>query len=138
MTGRSPKQAIYVNHDIPSSVQNIGAEAHVKTPEQTSTGQIPVALDSVQRASRNVSASVKNAGVQVGALAQMGGAQVALGVSGIKLAEEAKVAWKLKTPRKIIVSGEVDGEGLFDGSNDVDIYAVVDRITNTELEAMLV
>lgn len=54
------------------------------------------------------------------------------------MAEEAKVAWKLKTLRKIIVSGEVDGEGLFDGSGDVDIYATVDRITNSELEAMLV
>ena len=46
-------------------------------------------------------------------------------------------AGKLTTARTISISGEASGEGLFDGSTDVDIYTSVKRISNTELEEML-
>ena len=46
-------------------------------------------------------------------------------------------ARKLTNARTISITGEASGEGVFDGSTDVDIYTSVKRISNTELEEML-
>lgn len=44
---------------------------------------------------------------------------------------------KLVTPRKIELSGEVQGSVFFDGSQDVAIQTAVSRITNSEMEELL-
>lgn len=50
----------------------------------------------------------------------------------------ALMADKLSTPRKIQLVNEVLGWNEFDGSKDIEISTTVRRITNTELEEMLV
>ena len=57
-----------------------------------------------------------------------------------RAAEElhAATADRLSEARAIEISGEASGIGYFDGSQDLNIYANVSHITNTELEAMLV
>jgi len=47
-------------------------------------------------------------------------------------------AEKLKTERKISLTGEAVGEAMFDGSHDAEISTILSRITNAELEDMLV
>lgn len=54
------------------------------------------------------------------------------------VATSVESADKLTTPRKIAVSGETVGEGYFDGSADLTIGTVVSRISNTELEEILI
>lgn len=59
-------------------------------------------------------------------------------VSGGVVAVELPVADKLKYPRAIRLAGDVTGETLFDGSEDVQIQTLVSTLTNEELEEMLV
>lgn len=47
------------------------------------------------------------------------------------------VATRLQTPREIALAGDASGGALFDGSADIEIVTVVEKITNTELEEML-
>lgn len=61
-----------------------------------------------------------------------------LGTTGRKETGIAKQAEKLKTPRQISLAGDAQGEGSFDGSEDVEIYTTVERLSNSELETMLV
>lgn len=49
----------------------------------------------------------------------------------------AKAAERLLTPRQIAVSGDAVGSAAFDGSADISIATAVERLTNEELEAML-
>ena len=59
------------------------------------------------------------------------------GGSTASSANEAVTAEKLKTARTIELTGEATGETLFDGSADAAIYVAIERLTNTELEALL-
>lgn len=44
---------------------------------------------------------------------------------------------RLKTPRKIELSGDATGLGYFDGSADLGITVTINAITNLELEELL-
>lgn len=77
----------------------------------------------------------KNATVR----AEPGSAQhtVHLAALPVRASRHAETADRLSTPRQIEITGEAAGEGLFDGSEDIEIYTAIERITNTELEAIL-
>lgn len=49
----------------------------------------------------------------------------------------ALMADKLTFARNIKLTNEVLGQALFDGSDDIEIYTAVERITNAEMEEML-
>ncbi len=49
----------------------------------------------------------------------------------------ALMADRLTTARNIRLTNEISGQALFDGSDDIEIYTAVDRITNSEMEEML-
>lgn len=49
----------------------------------------------------------------------------------------ASQAGRLTTPRRIGISGQAQGEALFDGSEDVTIHTVISVLTNEELEDLL-
>lgn len=52
-------------------------------------------------------------------------------------ARHALMADRLTTARNIRLTNEVLGQALFDGSEDIEIYTAVERITNSEMEEML-
>lgn len=52
-------------------------------------------------------------------------------------ARHALMADRLTTARNIRLTNEVLGQALFDGSDDIEIYTAVERITNSEMEEML-
>ena len=49
----------------------------------------------------------------------------------------APAADKLRTARKIELSGEASGYGDFDGSADVTIDTYIARLTNSEIEELM-
>ena len=49
----------------------------------------------------------------------------------------ALMADRLTTARNIRLTNEVLGQALFDGSEDIEIFTAVERITNSEMEEML-
>lgn len=59
------------------------------------------------------------------------------GGSTASSANEAVTAEKLKTARKIAITGEAKGETQFDGSADAEIYVAISCLTNAELEEIL-
>ncbi len=60
------------------------------------------------------------------------------GISAEQVLRHALTADRLSNPRKITLINEVSGWNEFDGSQDIEIYTTVGKITNTELEEMLV
>ena len=67
-----------------------------------------------------------------------GGSAAAIGGgSSASSANEAVTAEKLKTARKIAITGEAKGETQFDGSADAEIYVAISCLTNAELEEIL-
>lgn len=49
----------------------------------------------------------------------------------------SKIADKLSEAREIQLTGSAHGSGMFDGSEDIQIYTVIDTIDNMTLEEML-
>lgn len=52
-------------------------------------------------------------------------------------AEYAARAGKLMKTCRIELTGQAQGEALFDGSADISIYTAIERLTNEELEDLL-
>lgn len=75
--------------------------------------------------------------VSIRAPAQIGGHTVNVEALPVRSARHAETAERLATARQIAITGEAAGEGIFDGSEDIAIYTVIDRLTNSELEAIL-
>ena len=55
----------------------------------------------------------------------------------LRQGSSASMAEKLAHARTISVTGEASGAAAFDGTQDISIVTSVQRLTNTELEAML-
>lgn len=59
------------------------------------------------------------------------------GIAASQVLRHAITADRLTTARNIRLTNEVLGQALFDGSDDIEIYTAVERITNSEMEEML-
>ena len=53
------------------------------------------------------------------------------------IAQSVEAANRLKFAREITLTGQVSGSASFDGSSDIEIYSVVSKMTNEDLEGML-
>lgn len=75
--------------------------------------------------------------VSIRSPAQVLGNTVSIETLPVRMSRNAETAERLANPRQIAIVGEAAGEGMFDGSEDIAIYTAIERMTNTELEAIL-
>ena len=66
-----------------------------------------------------------------------GGRKIIKNMTASQTTRHALMADRLTTARNIRLTNEISGQALFDGSDDIEIYTAVDRITNSEMEEML-
>lgn len=66
-----------------------------------------------------------------------GGQKIIKSMTASQTMRHALMADRLTTARNIRLTNEISGQALFDGSDDIEIYTAVDRITNSEMEEML-
>lgn len=88
---------------------------------------------------RKLSVEIKQGGYAVSMDAQKANAaaEVQMDALPIRPTRYAETAERLKTPRKIEVAGDVVGDSLFDGSEDIIIGTAVECMTTLEIDALM-